>query len=152
MSHPISLNKIAILISSYYPDYCQGLLDGAIKCLKEKGMNESHYEVVQVPGSFEISYTVHYLAKKNSYDAIICLGVLVKGKTYHFEHIADQVATGIYEAAKEFDIPITYGVLSLENIEDAKERCDPNSDKNRGYESMETAIKMVSLYKKHSHE
>ena len=136
---------IAILISQYYPRISQGLLQGAVAVLEEAGYSDKNYDIVRVPGSFEISYMCHILAKSKKYDAIVCLGCLMKGKTKHFDLIAEQVARGIYEASVCYSIPISFGVLTPNSLRDAYMRSKPSSSHNRGRESMQVALQMTKL-------
>ncbi len=136
---------IAILISQYYPHISQGLLEGAVAVLKEAGYGNKDYDIVAVPGSFEISYMCHILAKSKKYDAIVCLGCLIRGKTKHFDLIAEQVARGIYEASVRYAIPISFGVLTPDSLRDAYMRSKPSSSHNRGRESMQVALQMTKL-------
>lgn len=137
---------MAIIVSEYYEKYTQGLRQGALKVLHENHIDLDQIETFYVPGSFEIASLTHLLAKTKKYRAICCLGLLIRGKTKHFDLIAEQVALGIYEASKEYDVPISYGVLTLESVHDAPIRCEENSEHNRGREAMIAALKMANLY------
>lgn len=120
------------------------LLEGAEDCLKRHGCDQ--YDVVKVPGSFEIPLIAKKLALSGKYDAIICLGVLIRGGTLHFELIAGQTTNGISAVGLETGVPVTFGVITCDSLEQAMERSGSKAG-NKGAEAALAAIEMANLVK-----
>lgn len=139
-------HKYAIVVARFNEMFSQKLLDGAIDCLKRHGADEKKITVVRVPGSFEIPYVAARLAKSKKYDGIICLGVVIRGHTPHYEYISSEVAKGIARLSLEHDLPIVFGVVTADTIEQAIERSGSKAG-NRGFNAAMTAIELVNLYK-----
>lgn len=138
--------NFAIVVSRFNDIFSKKLLEGALDALKRHGADESEITVVWVPGSFELPLVARKLAKTKKFKAIIALGVLIHGDTPHFDFIAAETAKGIALAAFETDCPISFGVVTAENIEQAVERCGSKSG-NKGFFAAMTAIEMANLYK-----
>jgi 6,7-dimethyl-8-ribityllumazine synthase len=139
-------SKFAIVVSRFNEFFVGKLLDGALDCLKRHGATEKNMAIIRVPGSFEIPYAASRLAKNKKYDAIICLGVIIRGSTPHYEHISNEVAKGIAKISLENDIPVILGVVTADTLEQAIERSGSKSG-NRGFNAAMTAIEMVNLFK-----
>jgi len=139
--------KFAIITSRFNEFITAKLLDGAIDALLRHGASEQNIDIIKVPGSFELPLTAKILAKKKSYDAIICLGTIIRGATPHFEYIAAEAAKGIATASLETGIPIAFGVLTTDTIEQAVERAGSKSG-NKGWDAALVAIEMAQLLKK----
>ncbi len=139
--------KYAIVISRFNEFVGNGLLTGCIDCLTRHGVTEEEFEIFWVPGAFEIPAVAQKLAKTQSYDAIICLGVVIRGETPHFDYICAEVSKGIAQITLNFDIPVSFGVLTTDSIEQAIERAGSKSG-NKGWHAALSAIEMVNLYKK----
>lgn len=122
------------------------LLEGALDALRRHGAEEDQLAVVKVPGSFEIPLTAKRLASSGQYDAIICLGTVIRGATPHFEYIAGQVSRGVAAAALETGVPITFGVLTTDSIEQAVERAGSKGG-NKGFDAACSAIEMANLFR-----
>jgi 6,7-dimethyl-8-ribityllumazine synthase len=122
------------------------LLDGALDALRRHGVEEEQIAVVRVPGSFEIPLTAKRLATSGQYDAIICLGTVIRGATPHFEYIAGQVAKGVAAAALETGVPMAFGVLTTDSIEQAVERAGTKGG-NKGFDAACSAIEMANLFR-----
>jgi len=135
--------KFAIVVSRYHEELTTELQSGAVKTLEKLGAKTADIFTAWVPGSFEIPLAARALSHLE-YDAIICLGIIVKGETTHDEYIATEVARGISAVAQGAGIPVTFGVLTVQNIAQAKERCG-GSEGHKGVEAAESAVAMVQL-------
>ncbi|MCT4661848.1 MAG: 6,7-dimethyl-8-ribityllumazine synthase [Tissierellales bacterium] len=122
------------------------LLDGAIDALKRHGVDENDISLIWVPGAFEIPLAAKRLAVSGNYDAIICLGAVIRGATPHFDYVANEVSKGIANISIETGVPISFGVLTTDTIEQAIERAGTKAG-NKGFDAANTAIEMVNLFK-----
>ncbi|AEH51694.1 6,7-dimethyl-8-ribityllumazine synthase [Pseudothermotoga thermarum] len=138
--------KFGIIVSRFNSFITERLLEGALDCLKRHGTKEEDIEVYYVPGSFEIPLTAKLLAKKKKYDAIICLGAVIRGATPHFDYVANEVSKGIATVSLESETPVIFGVLTTDTIEQAIERAGTKAG-NKGWEAGLTAIEMANLKK-----
>jgi 6,7-dimethyl-8-ribityllumazine synthase len=135
------------LIVSRFNDFVVGRLqEGAIDAIVRHGGDEKNIEIIKVPGAFEIPLIAKKAAKSGKYDAVICLGAVIRGATPHFDYVAAEVSKGIATVGLETEIPITFGVLTTDNIEQAIERAGSKSG-NKGWDAAASAIEMVSLLK-----
>ncbi len=135
------------LIVSRFNDFIVGRLqDGSIDAIVRHGGEEKNIEIIKVPGAFEIPLIAKKAAKSGKYDAVICLGAVIRGATPHFDYVAAEVSKGIATVGLETEIPITFGVLTTDNIEQAIERAGSKSG-NKGWDAAVSAIEMVSLLK-----
>lgn len=139
--------KIAIVSSSFRKEVSSNLEKNCLKTLKEKGLVDNQIEIMRVPGSWEIPLIVEKLAKKSLYDAIITFGAIVKGKTYHFEQIANEVAHALMEISLEYEIPVIFEVLAVYNLQDALDRAT-RKEENKGVEAALTTLEMIKLLSK----
>lgn len=137
---------IAIVASNFNRNIVDRLYSGAISTLEKNGINEEKVKVVRVPGAFEIPVTVKSLLDKKQYNAIITLGVIIRGETPHFEYISNACAHGISQLAINSGTPIIFGVLTVDNKTQAEKRSniDP-MEKNKGSEAAQAALDMVDL-------
>ncbi len=138
--------KIDIIVSRFNEFITSKLVDGAIDCLKRHSVDEKNVRIFRVPGSFEIPYLAAKLAEKKQAQAIICLGTIIKGGTEHYSYIASEVTKGIANTSLKTGIPIIFGVLTTDNIEQAIERAGTKAG-NKGWDAALSAIEMVNLYK-----
>ena len=138
--------KFAIVFSRFNEFVGEGLLKASIECLVKHNVSEENIEVIKVPGAFEIPVTADKLASQNKYDVIICLGVIIKGATSHFEYVSSACSNGIAQVALKYSIPVIFGVLTTENIEQAIERAGTKAG-NKGWDATLTAIEMADLFK-----
>lgn len=138
--------KFAIVVSRFNSFITDKLLEGAIDALKRHGAEDRQINIYKVPGSFEIPLIAKLLAKKRDIDGIICLGTVIKGGTSHFHYIASEVAKGIAQASLESEKPISFGIITSENIEQAIERAGTKSG-NKGYDAAISVMEMVNLLK-----
>lgn len=133
--------SIAVVVARFNQDVTRRLLRGALDALERHHVAEP--DVFWVPGSLELPVTALTLAEKGGYDAIVCLGCVIRGETYHFEVVADQAAAGILQVQLDTGVPITFGVLTTEDKEQALARSGPKS--NKGGDAAEAAIEMANL-------
>jgi 6,7-dimethyl-8-ribityllumazine synthase len=139
--------KFAIIVSRFNDFITNKLLDGAVDALVRHGSSEKNIDVIKVPGAFEIPLVAKIVAEKKSYDAVICLGTVIRGATPHFDYVAGEAAKGIATASMETGIPIAFGVITSDNIEQAVERAGSKSG-NKGWDAAMVAIEMAQLLKK----
>lgn len=138
--------KIAI-IQSRFNDFISGkLVEGAIDCLKRHDCKEDNITLVKVPGAYEIPLLAEKLAETKKYDAIICLGAVIRGATPHFDYVANEVAKGIAQVMLKYGVPVSFGVLTTENIEQAIERAGTKSG-NKGWDAAISAIESANTLK-----
>ncbi len=138
--------KFAIVVSRFNDFICQKLLEGAIDCLQRHDAVEENISIVKVPGAFEIPLAADILAESKKYDAIICLGAVIRGNTPHFDYVASEVSKGIAQTSLKYHTPISFGVITTDNIEQAIERAGTKSG-NKGWDAALTAIEMADLFK-----
>jgi 6,7-dimethyl-8-ribityllumazine synthase len=139
--------KFGIVISRFNEFITGKLLDGAKDALLRHGAKEDDIDIVKVPGSFEIPMVAKKMAEKGTYNAVICLGTVIRGATSHFDYIAAEVSKGVAMASMDSGIPVAFGVLTCETIEQAVERAGTKSG-NKGWDAAVTAIEMAQLMKK----
>jgi 6,7-dimethyl-8-ribityllumazine synthase len=137
--------KFIIVISRFNEFISKKLLDGALDALLRHGAVESDIELAWVPGAFEVPYLAKKVAETKRYDAVICLGTVIRGNTPHFNYVAAEAAKGIAQAALSTNIPIIFGILTTDSIEQAVERAGTKSG-NKGFDAAVSAIEMVNLY------
>lgn len=139
--------KFGVVVSRFNDFITSRLLDGAVDALVRHGAREEDIEVVKVPGAFEIPLTAKKMAAKGSYNAVICLGTVIRGATPHFEYVAAEVSKGVASASMETGVPIAFGVITSDTIEQAVERAGTKSG-NKGFDAAITAIEMAQVMKK----
>lgn len=139
--------KFGIVVSRFNELICRKLLEGALDCLKRHGADLENVTVAWVPGSFEIPVAAKRLAGSKAFDAVICLGAVIRGATPHFEYIAAEVTKGIAQVSLEFEVPVSYGVITPDNLEQALERAGTKSG-NKGWDAALSAIEMADLFSK----
>ena len=133
--------RIAVVVSRFNEDISRRLLRGALAALQENGVQEP--DVLWVPGSLELPVTALALAERGNHDAIVCLGCVIRGETYHFELVAGQAAAGIMQVQLDTGVPVAFGVLTTEDKEQALARSGQKN--NKGAEAAEVAIEMANL-------
>lgn len=136
--------KIAIILSHFNDSVTSRLLRGCLKALKERKVKEKNIAIMDVPGSFELPWGAQRMAKTKKYDAIICLGAIIKGETKHDEYVARACSHGIMSVSLAYDIPILFGVLTTPNVKLAKARAGDNK-RNKGYECGMAAVEMARV-------
>jgi 6,7-dimethyl-8-ribityllumazine synthase len=138
--------KFAIIVSRFNDFIGSKLLEGAIDELTRHGVPESNVDIVKVPGAFEIPLIAKKLAESKNYNALIALGAIIKGSTPHFDYVSAELSKGIAHVSLETGIPVAFGVLTTDNLEQAIERAGTKSG-NKGSDAAKTAIEMASLMK-----
>ena len=138
--------KFAVVVSRFNEFITGRLLEGAIDAIARSDGKQEDIDVIRVPGAFEIPLVVKRAALSKKYDAIICLGAVIRGETPHFDYIASEVTKGIALLNLEFTIPITYGIITADNTEQAIERAG-NKMGNKGFEAARSAIELLNLFK-----
>jgi 6,7-dimethyl-8-ribityllumazine synthase len=143
-SHKATGRRFALVVSTFNKDITDGLLRGARSALTDAGASSADITVVRVPGAFEIPFTARRLARTGRYDAVVCLGCVIKGDTMHFEYIASAVSHGIMAVSADTGVPVTFGVLTTLTEEQAVARSVDGPD-NKGREAALSAVEMVTL-------
>jgi 6,7-dimethyl-8-ribityllumazine synthase len=138
--------KIGIVVGRFNNFIVSKLLEGALDGLKRHGVDENNIEIAWVPGAFEIPLIASKMAKSGKYDAVICVGAVIRGNTSHYDYVCNEVSKGIASVSLETGVPILFGVLTTENIEQAIERAGTKAG-NKGYDCALSAIEMVNLIK-----
>lgn len=136
--------KFAIILSRFNESIGDKLLEGSLDCLNRHGCNSSNIDLYKVPGAFEIPLIADKLAAKNKYDAVICLGAVIRGATPHFEYVAGNATNGIAQVGLKYGIPVIMGILTTDTIEQAIERAGTKAG-NKGWEAALNAIEMADL-------
>jgi len=136
--------RIAVVAARYNPKICDGLLKGALKELIRMGLHEEEIAAFRVPGAFEIPYLAKKLALSKKFDAIVCLGVVIRGETSHFDYVCSGVTEGIMQAMLETATPMAFGILTTDNEAQALSRASDDAH-NKGLEAARTAVEMVQL-------
>lgn len=136
--------KTAIVAGRFNSLISEQLISGALDCLVRHGAEESDQTVVRVPGAFEIPFIAKKLAATQSYDAVICLGAVIRGSTPHFDFVANEAAKGIAQAGMETGVPIIFGVITTNDIEQALERAGTKAG-NKGWDAALSALEMADL-------
>jgi 6,7-dimethyl-8-ribityllumazine synthase len=138
--------KFGIVVSRFNSFICERLLEGAVDAIIRHGGDDSQIHVARVPGAFEIPLAAKKMAEAGKYDAIVCLGAVIRGNTPHFDYVASEVSKGVASVSLESGVPIAFGVLTTDTIEQAVERAGTKAG-NKGFEAAVTAIETVNLFK-----
>lgn len=136
------------IVVARFNEFINGkLLSGALDALKRHGVDEGDIEVAWVPGAYEIPLIAHKMASSKKYDAVICLGTVIRGSTPHFDYVCAEVSKGVAHVGLETKIPVIFGVITTETIEQAIERAGTKAG-NKGFDAAVTAIEMANLLRK----
>ncbi|APF27270.1 MULTISPECIES: 6,7-dimethyl-8-ribityllumazine synthase [Clostridium] len=138
--------KVGIIVSRFNEFITSKLLAGSIDCLKRHGAKEDNIEICWVPGAFEIPVIAKKMASKGKYDAVICLGAVIRGATPHFDYVSSEVSKGVAHVSLDKEVPVIFGVLTTDTIEQAIERAGTKAG-NKGYDAAMSAIEMSNLIK-----
>jgi len=138
--------KFAIVVGRFNSLITEKLLEGAVDCIVRHEGDKDNITVVRVPGSFEIPLVAKKLAKSQKYDAVICLGAVIRGSTPHFDYVANEVAKGIAQVSLEEETPVSFGILTTDTIEQAVERAGTKMG-NKGFDAALSAIEMANILK-----
>jgi 6,7-dimethyl-8-ribityllumazine synthase len=138
--------RFAIVVSRWNETLTTKLSDGAVVALSSSGASSDSIEIFHVPGSFELPLACLEAAQCGDFDAVIALGVVIRGDTPHFDYVAGQTASGIMQAGMQTGVPVLFGVITADNLEQAEKRSGEKSD-NKGYEAALSAVEMVNLFR-----
>ena len=139
--------KFGIVLSRFNSFIGERLLEGAVDTLQRTGTNPDDIEVVRVPGAYEVPLATQKMAKSGRYDAVICLGAIIRGATPHFDFVANEAAKGIAQVSMQYELPILFGILTTDTIEQAIERAGTKAG-NKGADVAAAAVEMVNLLAK----
>ena len=137
--------KFAIVASRFNDLVTQRLVDGSLDSLGRRGVADKDIDIYRVPGSWEIPLTARRVARSGRYDAVICLGAIIRGDTPHFDYVAAEAAKGIAQASAETDLPVVFGVVTADTLEQALQRAGAKSG-NKGFEAAASAVEMADLF------
>ena len=137
--------KFAIVVSRFNDFITSKLLDGALDCLHRHGVKDDDLSLIRVPGAFEIPLAAQKLAQSGNYDGVICLGAVIRGATTHYDYVCSEVSKGIAKVSLDTNIPVGFGIVTKENIEQAIERAGTKSG-NKGYDTAMSVLEMADLF------
>ena len=143
---PAGTSKFALVVSRFNDAITSRLLEGARAALREAGARPEHVVALSVPGAFELPQAARCAAESGSYDAIVCLGCVIRGETPHFEYISAAVAHGLMQASGETGVPMAFGVLTTDSWEQAEARAGGGRD-NKGFEAAAAALEMAAVFR-----
>ena len=135
----------AIVVSRFNDFITSKLVEGALDCLTRHGVKDGDLSLVKVPGAFEIPLAAQKLAQSGNYDGIICLGAVIRGATTHYDYVCNEVSKGIAKVSLDTNVPVGFGIVTTENIEQAIERAGTKSG-NKGYDTAMSVLEMVDLF------
>jgi 6,7-dimethyl-8-ribityllumazine synthase len=138
--------RFAMVVSRFNSLITERLVEGAVDCLQRHGADSSDLTLIRVPGAWEIPVAAKRAATSRSYDGVICLGAVIRGGTPHFDYVAAEVSKGVAAVGMESTVPVTFGVLTTDTIEQAVERAGTKAG-NKGWEAAEACLEMVSLFR-----
>lgn len=138
--------RIAVIAARWNSNITDSLLDGAVRALLRHGVTEADMDIYRVPGAFELPLACQKAARKGTYDAVVALGCVIRGGTPHFDYVCSETTRGIGEVSLRENLPVAFGLLTTDNLEQAEERSSNNSE-NKGEEAALTALEMISLFR-----
>ena len=138
--------RVGIAVARFNQAVTDQLLAGALEALREHGVADDAVDVASVPGAFELPLAAQRLAMTGRYDALVCLGAVVRGETPHYEFVANEAAAGVGEVARRFDLPVAFGVLTTDTMDQALARAGGAAG-HKGYEAAVTALEMVQVFR-----
>ena len=136
--------RFAIIATQWYDEILDPLITGALQTLREAGAEDKSITLIRVPGAFELPLALEHAAASGKFDALIALGCVIRGGTPHFEYVAGECTRGVREVMLSYRLPVAFGVLTTDNLKQARERSRPGAD-NKGREAAEAAIRMLSV-------
>ncbi|GAB3427280.1 6,7-dimethyl-8-ribityllumazine synthase [Flindersiella endophytica] len=141
----LGLRRVGVVAASWHEEIMDGLLAGAVRALMEAGLAQQQVTVVRVPGTFELSVAAAHLARTNEYDALVALGVVIRGATPHFDYVCQAATVGLTKVTVETCVPVGFGVLTCDTVEQARERAGlPGAKEDKGYEAAQAALATVA--------
>jgi len=138
--------RLAFIVSRFNDFISQRLVEGAIDCLNRHSDGDAVYSLIKVPGAFDIPATAGKAAGSGKFDAVVCIGAVIRGATPHFEYVASEVAKGVAQVGLKSAVPVTFGVLTTDNIDQAIERAGTKAG-NKGWDATLAAIELVNLWR-----
>jgi 6,7-dimethyl-8-ribityllumazine synthase len=138
--------RFAIVVASWNDFLTSKLVEGSIDALEKLGADEKSIEVFKVPGSFELPLVAKKVCETKNFDAVICLGVVIRGQTPHFDYVAGEAAKGIGQIGMQTGMPVMFGVVTADTLEQAIDRCGVKAG-NKGFEAAMSAVELVNLFK-----
>ncbi|MEO5378466.1 MAG: 6,7-dimethyl-8-ribityllumazine synthase [Magnetococcus sp. DMHC-6] len=142
-----SIHRFGIVVSRFNSFITERLVEGAVDCLLRHGVKESNITLIRVPGAFEIPMAAQKCAKSGRFDGLLCLGAVIRGATPHFDYVASEVTKGVASVSLATEIPIGFGVLTTDTVEQAVDRAGAKAG-NKGWETALTVIEMLDLFSK----
>lgn len=142
--HPRPVGRVAVLVSRYNEIVTRRLLDGALACCREAGLDDDQVDVVWVPGAFEMGAAAAGVASTGRYTALVALGAVIRGDTAHFDFVAGEAARGVNAVATQHGLPVGFGVLTVDSMDQAMARAGGASG-NKGYEAAEAALELAEV-------
>ncbi|MCX7985120.1 MAG: 6,7-dimethyl-8-ribityllumazine synthase [Bacteroidetes bacterium] len=139
--------RFAVVVSQFHSDITNKLLEGVVRCFESHGVKKKQWNVFYCPGSFELPQVANRLAASKKWNAIICLGAVIRGETPHFEYVCAETARGIQEVALRWSIPVVFGVLTTNTLKQAQDRVGGKHG-HKGWDAALTAFHMATLFKK----
>lgn len=137
--------RFAVVATRWNDAIVDRLVEGALEVLRDCGVAADDIVLVRVPGAFELPLACDRLADSGDYDAVIALGAVIRGETPHFDYVAGECARGLSATALEYAIPVAFGVITADTVEQAEARAQPDEDRNKGAEAANAAVEMISL-------
>lgn len=138
--------KFGVIVARFNSFITERLLEGSVDCIKRHGGSDDNIEVVRVPGAFEIPLAAQKMAKSGKYDAVICLGAVIRGATTHYDYVCNEAVKGISQVSLSSELPVMFGILTTDTIEQAVERAGTKAG-NKGFDAALGAIEMANLLK-----
>jgi len=138
---------VAVVVSRFHKSITEKLRLGALRCLQQLGVRREDIHVFPCPGAFELPQVANVLCSTGKYDAVICLGAVVRGETPHFEYVSSEAAGGIEKVALRYAMPVTFGVLTTDNVQQAHDRAG-GSQGNKGWDAARAAVEMADLFRR----
>ena len=139
--------RVAVVVSRFHKNITDKLRTGALRCLSRHGVRKGDVRVFPCPGAFELPQVANVLCLSGDFDAIVCLGAVIRGETPHFEYVSSEAARGIEEVALRFSIPVTFGVLTTDTMKQALDRAG-GSQGNKGWDAAQAAVEMAVLFRR----
>ncbi|MBI5948781.1 MAG: 6,7-dimethyl-8-ribityllumazine synthase [Chloroflexi bacterium] len=136
--------RVCVVVARWNGFVTEKLLEGAVSCLRERGLHHEDVTVARVPGAFEVPTAAKWAAESGRFDAVVCLGAVIRGETAHFEYVAGGATEGIRQVAQETGVPVIFGVLTVDSVEQAMARAG-GKDGHKGEEAAQAAIEMANL-------
>jgi 6,7-dimethyl-8-ribityllumazine synthase len=138
--------RIAVVVSRFNDDVTSRLLEGALECLRNHGVRDTDWRVVWCPGAYELPQTADALLRRGPWEGIVCLGAVIRGETAHFEYVSSAAALGIQWTALKYGVPVGFGVLTTNTIEQAMDRAGGKHG-NKGWDTAQTVLSMAQVHR-----